>query len=344
MKKKATKGILLVQLGTPNSPSTKDVRKYLTEFLMDGRVIDIPYFNRTLLVKGIIAPTRAPKSAKVYETIWDKETGSPLMYYSLLQKEALQEKLGEDYHVELAMRYQNPSIESALANMEGMLLDSIRVIPLFPQYASATSGSVIDRVMELIRKWQYFPEISFVNSFCEDELMTEVFAEHALRHNLEEYDHYLFSYHGLPVRQLGKVDPTRQLKCPENGCEQCKIETNSFCYVSQCYATTRAIVKKLNLKEGSYSICFQSRLGKEPWIQPYTSSTLEHLAEEGKKKLLVFSPAFVADCIETLDEIMVEYADEFKAMGGEKVQLVESLNDDPKWIEALRRLAVNAKN
>lgn len=344
MKKKATKGILLVQLGTPDSPSTKDVRKYLTEFLMDGRVIDIPYLNRTLLVKGIIAPTRAPKSAKVYESIWDKETGSPLMYYSKLQKDALQEALGEDYHVELAMRYQNPSIELALSKMEGMLLDSIRVIPMFPQYASATSGSIIDRVMELIRKWQYFPALSFVNSFCEDELLIEVIADHAQQHDLEEYDHYLFSYHGLPVRQLGKIDPTGQLKCPENGCEQCKVQTNSYCYVSQCYATSRAIVKKLNLPEGSYSTCFQSRLGKEPWIQPYTSVALKELAESGKKKLLVFSPAFVADCIETIDEIAVEYAAEFKELGGEKVQLVESLNNDPKWIESLRRLAVDAKN
>jgi len=154
----------------------------------------------------------------------------------------------------------------------------------------------------------------------------------------------LFSYHGLPVRQLAKVDVKRELTCPEDGCMQCKVQTNPFCYLSQCYATTRAIVAKLGLREDQYSICFQSRLGKEPWIQPYTSDTLHTLANKGKKKLLVFSPAFVSDCIETIDEIGVEYADEFKALGGEDVQLVESLNDDPKWIEALRQLALDIKN
>lgn len=341
MFKKAKKGILLVQLGTPDSSATPDVRRYLNEFLMDGRVMDIPYWSRTLLVKGVIVPKRASKSATTYSTIWDEKTGSPLMYYSQVQQEMLQKELGDEYHVELAMRYQNPSIESALKKMEGMFLDSIRVIPLFPQYASATTGSVIDRVMEIMRTWQYFPQVSFVSNFCEDDLVVETFSEHALKYNIEAYDHVLFSYHGLPVRQLGKVDPTGELKCADNGCSNCKVETNSYCYLSQCYGTTRAIVKKLGLQENQYTVCFQSRLGKTPWIQPYTSDALHDLARKGVKKLLVFSPAFVADCIETLDEIQVEYANEFKALGGEQVTMVESLNDNPKWIEALKRLALN---
>ncbi len=341
MLRKAKKGILLVQLGTPDSSSTPDVRRYLNEFLMDGRVMDIPYWSRLLLVRGVIVPRRASKSAATYSTIWDVETGSPLMYYSKLQQQMLQRELGDEYHVELAMRYQNPSIESALKKMEGMFLDSIRVIPLFPQYASATTGSVIDKVMEIMRTWQYFPEVSFVNSFCEDDLVITAFSEHALRYNLDDYDHILFSYHGLPVRQLGKVDPTGQLQCNDDGCATCKVETNAFCYLSQCYGTTRAIVKKLGLKADQYTVCFQSRLGKTPWIQPYTSDTLHDLAKKGVKKLLVFSPAFVADCIETLDEIQVEYANEFKALGGEQVSMVESLNDNPKWIQALKRMAVN---
>jgi len=228
--------------------------------------------------------------------------------------------------------------------MEGMLLESVRVIPLFPQYASATSGSVIDRVMELIRKWNYLPEISFVSNFCTDDLMAETFADHARKHDLTHFDHFVFSYHGLPVRQLGKVDPTGQLKCPESGCDSCKTNVNAYCYVSQCYATTRTIVEKLGLRKEQYSLCFQSRLGKEPWIQPYTSDLLHDLASKGYKKLLVFSPAFVADCIETIDEIGVEYANEFKDLGGEEVCLVESLNDDPKWIASLKQLALNAKN
>lgn len=339
MSKSATKGVLLVQLGTPNAPTTPEVRKYLTEFLMDPRVIDIPYLGRTLLVKGAIVPKRAPRSAATYRTIWDAETGSPLMFYSELQRNLLQEELGQDYHVELAMRYQNPSIASALKKMEGMMLESIRVIPLFPQYASATSGSVIDKVMETMRSWQYFPSISFISNYCDDEEMCETYAAHARKHDLDYYDHILFSYHGLPVRQLGKVDPTGNLTCPDAGCDSCKVEKNTFCYLSQCYATSRMIASKLNLPADRYTVCFQSRLGKTPWIQPYTSDTLHQLAEKGVKKLLVFSPAFVSDCIETLDEIQVEYANEFKDLGGEEVAMVESLNDDPKWINVLKRLA-----
>lgn len=341
MNTKEKKGVLLVQLGTPDTPTTPDVKRYLTEFLMDGRVMDIPYMGRSLLVKGVIVPQRAYKSAETYATIWDEVNGSPLMYYSVLQQRMLQEELGEEYHVELAMRYQNPSIESALKKMEGMFLESIKVIPLFPQYASATSGSVIDKVMEIMRKWQYIPQVSFVSSFCEDEGVIDTFVEHGNKHNIDEYDHVLFSYHGLPVRQLGKVDPTGTLNCPDNGCDSCKKETNSFCYLSQCYATTRAIANKLNLPEDKYTVCFQSRLGKTPWIQPYTSDALHDLANRGVKRLLVFSPAFVADCIETLDEIQVEYAEEFKELGGEEVAMVESLNDNPRWIQSLKRLVLS---
>lgn len=341
MNKQAKKGVLLVQLGTPDAAATPEVQRYLTEFLMDGRVMDIPYLSRTLLVKGIIVPRRAANSAATYKTIWDENTGSPLMYYSLLQKEMLQAELGEEYHVELAMRYQNPSIESALKKMEGMLLESIKVVPLFPQYASATTGSVIEKVMEIMRKWQYFPSVSFVNSYCENEDMVAVFAENGKKHNIDEFDHILFSYHGLPVRQLGKVDPTGELKCPDAGCDACRKELNTFCYLSQCYATTRAISSKLGLAPDRFTVCFQSRLGKTPWIQPYTSDVLHDLAQKGVKKLLVFSPAFVADCIETLDEIQVEYADEFKALGGEEVVMVESLNDNPRWIASLKRLVLS---
>jgi len=341
MSKRATKGVLLVQLGTPDAPTTSGLRKYLTEFLMDPRVMDIPYVSRTLLVKGIIVPKRAPRSAAIYKTIWAPDTGSPLMYYSELQRDMLQQELGDDYHVELAMRYQNPSIATALKKMEGMFLESIRVIPLFPQYASATTGSIIDKVMEIMRTWQYFPTVSFVSSYCDDDEMVETFVAHGRKYDLAAFDHVLFSYHGLPVRQLGKVDPSGTLKCPDAGCNQCKVTKNPFCYLSQCYATTRAIVAKLGLTEDRYTVCFQSRLGKTPWIQPYTSDTLHQLAKQGVKKLLVFSPAFVADCIETLDEIQVEYAKEFKDLGGEEVAMVESLNDDPKWISVLKRLALN---
>jgi len=341
MCKKPTKGVLLVQLGTPDSPKTGDLRRYLAEFLMDPRVMDIPYINRALLVKGVIVPRRAPRSAAVYKSIWSAETGSPLMHYSLLQRDLLQQELGDDYHVELAMRYQNPSIAAALQKMEGMFLESIRVIPLFPHYASATTGSVIEKVMETMRTWQYFPALSFVSSYCDDEGVIETFAAHGRKYDIAQYDHVLFSYHGLPVRQLGKVDPSKKPKCPDSGCSDCQTEKKPHCYLSQCYATTRALVAKLGLEEERYSVCFQSRLGKTPWIQPYTSVILRDLALNGKKKLLVFSPAFVADCLETLEEIQVEYARAFKIWGGERVDLVESLNDDRRWIAVLKRLAIS---
>lgn len=337
----AKKGVLLVQLGTPDSPSTSDVHKYLTEFLMDPRVLDIPYLGRSLLVKGVIVPKRAAASAETYSTIWDDINGSPLMYYSKLQQHLLQHELGEEYHVELAMRYQNPSLESALNNLQNMYLDSIRVIPLFPQYASATTGSVMEEVMRIISQWQYIPSVSIVGSYCDNDDMITAIVENGRKHDIDYYDHILFSYHGLPVRQLGKIDPTGKLKCPDLGCDSCKKEKNSYCYLSQCYATTRAIVSRLQLSPDKYTVCFQSRLGKTPWIQPYTSDVLHDLAQQGKKKLLVFSPAFVADCIETLDEILVEYADEFKAMGGEEVAMVESLNNHPQWIKALKELATS---
>lgn len=336
---KMKKGILLVNLGTPDSPATSDVRKYLREFLLDRRVLDIPAFNRYLLVNGVIAPFRAPRSGASYKEIWDNETGSPLMYYSQLQKELLQKRLGDDYQVELAMRYQQPSIASALEQFRKDKIFQIRVIPLYPHYASASGGTVNERVMEIVSKWQIVPEISFVNSFHDHPLMIETFAELGQKHDPSAYDHILFSFHGLPVRQLMKADPSgRHCQQAEGCCKRININ-NRYCYSAQCHDTARLIAARLNLPEENYTVCFQSRLGKTPWVQPYTSDMLKRLAAEGKKRLLVFCPAFVADCLETLYEVSTEYDEDFKALGGEKVQLVESLNGHPKWIEALADLA-----
>lgn len=336
---KPSKGILLVNLGTPDSPSVPDVKRYLNEFLTDGRVIDIPAWRRWLLVKGIITPFRAPNSAKLYQAIWDEKTGSPLLHYSELQQQLLQDQLGGDYHVELAMRYQNPSIASALSKLRRMNLESIRIIPLFPQYASASTGSVIDKVMEVMRGWHTFPDVSIVNDFYDQETMIDVFVENALQHKPETYDHLLFSYHGLPVRQLTGVEASGKHDCEIAGCRERIGTHNRYCYLAQSYATTRLIAKRLQLSQQDYTVCFQSRLGKTPWIQPYTSDVLEKVAAQGKKRLLVFCPAFVADCLETIYEVGTEYATEFKKLGGEHVQLVESLNAHPRWIQGLRQLA-----
>lgn len=333
-------GVLLINLGTPDSPSTSDVRTYLGEFLMDERVIDIPLISRALLVKGIIVPFRGPKSAKLYKAIWSDTTGSPLMHNSIMQKELLQERLGEGYQVELAMRYQSPSIESALNKLKDAQVNSIKVIPMFPHYASASTGSVLEKVMELVRKWQTIPNISFINSFHDNELMIEVFSDNGKKHHPETYDHILFSFHGLPQRQLEKSDHSQKHCLKVENCCSALTENNKFCYSAQCHDTARLIAKKLDLPKEKYTVCFQSRLGKDPWVQPYTSVVIEELAKKGVKRLLVFCPAFVADCLETVYEVTVEYGDEFKELGGEHVQLVESLNDHPLWIEAMRGMVM----
>jgi len=333
------KGVLLVNLGTPDSPEVADVRKYLDQFLMDERVIDVNAFKRALLVKGIIVPFRSPKTSKLYKEIWDGN-GSPLLYYSKIQANLLQEKLGDEYHVELAMRYQNPSILSALEKMKAGLVESIKVIPMFPQYASASTGSVMQSVMEIISKWPTVPPVSFVSSFHDNDLVIETFANNALKYQPDSYDHVLFSFHGLPERQLLKCDHTGHYCLKQDNCCESMNDINKFCYSAQGYDTARLIAAKLNIARENYTVCFQSRLGKEPWVQPYTTDVLKKLAGEGKKRLLVFSPAFVADCLETLYEITVEYHEEFKALGGEHVQLVESLNDDPRFIDALAGMAV----
>jgi len=333
------KGILLVNLGTPDSPQTPDVRKYLNEFLMDGRVIDVNPVLRTFLVRGIITPFRSPKSAKLYQEIWSKETGSPLLHYSIIQQKLLQERLGDEYQVELAMRYQTPSIEDALDRLKANLVESIRVIPMFPQYASASTGSVMDKVMELVRTWQTIPNISFLNSFHNEPSMIKAFAENSKRYGVENFDHVLFSFHGLPQRQLIKCDHTGTYCLKKDGCCETLNDVNKFCYSAQSHDTARLIAEELGIPKEKYTICFQSRLGNDPWVQPYTSEIVAKLAKEGKKRMLVFCPAFVADCLETVYEVSQEYNEEFKALGGEHIQLVESLNDNPLFIDTLEGLA-----
>ena len=331
------KGVLLVNLGTPDSPETADVRKYLGEFLMDERVIDINAVSRALLIKGIIVPFRGPKSAKSYKEIWTQE-GSPLMVYTVKATELLKQRLGDEYHVEMAMRYQSPSVQSALDKLRAAQVTSIQVVPLFPQYASASTGSVQQKVMEIVSKWQAIPSISFLNSFYDNEKVIEAFAQNGAKHNPESYDHILFSFHGLPQRQMIKADETKQHCLKVANCCETLTGANRFCYSAQCHETARLIAKRLNIPKEKYTLTFQSRLGRDPWMQPYTSEVVAEMAKKGIKRMLVFCPAFVADCLETVFEVSVEYNDEFKALGGEHIQLVESLNDSPLWVDALEGL------
>jgi ferrochelatase len=331
-------GVLLVNLGTPDSPKTADVRKYLQEFLMDKRVIDIPYAQRALLINGIIAPFRAPKSAHAYSKIWT-EKGSPLMFYGVELKDLVQKALGDHYIVHLAMRYQNPSIASVLSNFEGKAIEKIIVIPLFPQYASASTGSAQEEVMRVLSQWQVIPTVNFVGKFFEEPLFIKAFAELGRKYlERRSYDHIIFSYHGLPERQIVKASVDNQ--CQLGDCCKKYHSRNAYCYRAQSYETTRLLVKELNIPEGKYSVGFQSRLGKTPWIKPYTDDVIKQLGKEGKKSILFFSPSFIADCLETIEEGGVEYKELFEKHGGQHWQLVESLNTSDTWVECLREMVL----
>jgi protoporphyrin/coproporphyrin ferrochelatase len=331
-------GVLLINLGTPDSPSVGDVRKYLFQFLNDPRVIDIPWLMRKILVNLIIVPFRAPKSAEIYKKLWTKD-GSPLMIHGLAVKDKLQETLGNTYHVELAMRYQKPSIESVLESMRKMNFQKIIIIPLFPQYASSSTGSALERALKVISKWYVIPELKIFSQYYDDEGFINAFVERGKQYQVEKYDHVIFSYHGLPTRQVDKVYENGP--CSDHNCEHEITDENKYCYKAACYATTRAIAKKLNIPDEKYTVSFQSRLD-EKWLQPFSDKVVEKKAQEGVKKLLVFSPAFIADCLETTIEIGDEYQHIFTSNGGEELQLVESLNSHPVWIDTLKKMVLKS--
>ena len=328
-------GVLLIQLGTPDSPKTSDVRRYLSEFLNDPRVIDIPWLPRKLLVNGIIVPFRAPKSAKVYKELWEHGHGvSPLKTHTENLVKLVQERFNSTHvKIEMAMRYQNPSMDSVLERMRKENYDQLIIIPLFPQYASASSGSAIEKAMNIIRKWWVIPEVKIVSQFWNHQGYIDSVVDRARAFDLAEYDHVLFSYHGLPERQVDKVYEGTDL-CGDQPCETEVNEKNKFCYKATSYATTRRIAQQLGLREDDYTVCFQSRLDKK-WLTPFSDKVVEEWGKKGAKKLLVFSPAFVADCLETIIEIGEEYQEIFEEHGGGKVQLVPSSNDHPRFIDCL---------
>ena len=293
-------GILLVNLGTPDSPDPKDVKRYLLEFLTDGRVIDSPWLLRQFLVRGIIVPRRYKESAKQYKGIWT-ERGSPLKFHT---EDLAKNLLASGVQAEVAMRYQNPSIESALEKLKNC--DAITIVPLFPQYASATTGSIFQKVCEIIQKWEQFPTLTFIDSFADHPAFIE--AQAKLFPPQDDYDHIILSYHGLPKRQNDRCNR----------------------YYQDCEKTTKALAEKLGLK--NYTMTFQSRLGKAEWIKPYTSDVIEDLAKKGAKKILVATPAFVADCLETIFEIGEEYAELFQSFGGEILDRVPCVNGQSEWL------------
>ncbi len=323
------KGALLVNLGSPNSTSTKDVKNYLGEFLMDERVIDMAYIPRFLLVKGIILNTRPKKSAEAYKKIWWDE-GSPLIVLS----ERLHKKVQENSEipVELAMRYGNPSIKSGIEKLANQGVTEIFLIPLYPQFAMATTETIVVLAEKIIKK--QFPHIKLtdVPAFYNKEDYVKVLSSSIQKElDILKPEHLLFSYHGVPERHIKKSDITK-LHCKIDGsCCNTPSAAHEFCYRHQCYETTKLVAKQLNLKEGFYSTSFQSRLGRDPWLQPYTDQTIDNLAKDGLNNLAVVTPAFVSDCLETLEEIGMEAKHSFIENGGKEFNTIPCLNDNDDW-------------
>lgn len=327
------KGILLVNLGSPDSTNVKDVRKYLDEFLMDERVIDIPYWKRYLLIKGIILNTRPKRSAAAYKKIWWDE-GSPLVVISERFKEKVAEKL--QIPVALGMRYGSMSIKKGLQELVDEGVEEVLLIPLYPHYAMSSYETVVEKAKEVNRA--NFPNIKMdvLPVFYNNKAYIKALASSIKSHlNGFDYDHVLFSYHGIPERHIYKSDTTKSHCKIDGSCCETPSNAHRTCYRHQCFETTKAVVKELELKEGTYSNSFQSRLLKDPWLKPYTDFELEKFPKEGKKKLAVVTPAFVSDCLETLEEIAMEGKEEFLEAGGTNYKHIPCLNDNDDWVDVM---------
>lgn len=331
MKKKI---ILLINTGTPDKPETKEVRKFLFRFLNDRRVIDLPWLAQKLLVNLVIVPFRSPVSTRLYKRLWTKE-GSPLLVNlkSLIVK--VNSRLDNDSIVYGAMRYGNPSLKSTLKMVRNEHADEITILPLFPQYASSTTGSVHQLIMEEIKTWAIIPKIIFISQFYSNPAFLKVFADRIQQYKPESFDHVLFSYHGLPLRQIAKIH--RGHNSENCDCSLRMPSIGTFCYKATCYDTTRLLTGYLKLDPEKYSTAFQSRLSAN-WLSPFTDSTLSELAKRKVKRVLVVAPSFVSDCLETKIEIEADYAKLFKEAGGEELVMVESLNDSDEWADAIIKI------
>jgi len=326
--------VLLVNLGTPDSPSKKNVRKFISEFLNDARVIDIPFILRKFLVNLIIVPFRTSKSSKLYQKLWT-ESGSPILTYGISLKKKLNNSLDNNHEVFIAMRYGNPNLKKVLSEIKEKHFDKLIILPLFPQYASSTTGSILEKTMNVIQKWNIIPEIKIISEFYQHPNFIEAWVEQIKKHKITDFDHILFSYHGLPKKHVEKTHQNKS--CDHFNCKNEINEKNHSCYQAQCYATTRLIADKLNLGKKDYTLCFQSRFGKN-WLSPFTEDLILKEAEKGSKKLLVIPAAFVADCLETIVEISIDYQELFIQKGGRKIQMVESLNDNDLWVKAIQKI------
>ena len=328
-------GILLINLGTPDSPSTPDVRIYLRELLSCERVIDINPVARWLVLNLLILPFRPRKSAKAYKKIWMDE-GSPLLVFSEKLKTALLEEFAEkDIPIELGMQCRKPSLKTAIGKLRGQNCDQIIVLPLYPQYASSSYGAAIEDLYKVILNDWNMPYLRIIPPFFSDSRFIDAWAKIGLPYIEKKHDHVLFSFHGLPLRHLKKSDYTGKWCQNDYSCCKELIDENRNCYSAQCFQTAKLLAKSLKIEEENWSVSFQSRLGRDEWIKPYTDPYLKELAEKGMKRVVVFCPSFVADCLETIEEIGISSAEHFKEYGGEELILVPSLNNHPEWVRAL---------
>jgi len=331
--------LLLINLGTPDSPSYFDVFKYLREFLMDGRVIDVPGLLRFILVTLIICPFRSFSSSKLYKKLW-KISGevSPLLKNTTELTNKLN-KQQDKYDVHYAMRYQKPSIQQALDSIKKTNPSEIVVLPLFPHYASATSGSVFEEVTKRLSKDWVIPSFKFISQYYDHSSFINAWVDAAKGFNFSDYDKVIFSYHGLPNSQVDKVYQDKQ--CDGKNCEHEINVENYYCYKATVYETSKLIADKLDLSRDKYEVTFQSRLTNN-WLEPFTDEVLKSFPGKGIKKVLVFSPAFTADCLETVIEIGYEYKELFIEAGGQTLDYVPSLNFSDAWVQAIIDI-VNSK-
>jgi ferrochelatase len=332
------KGALLLNLGTPDAPHPKEVRRYLKEFLMDPLVLDIPYLARWLLVHGAILPKRPITSAAAYRKVWT-EAGSPLLFHLLELTHQVQACLGENWVVKSAMRYGQPGIQKALEEFRTEGIDTITLLPLYPQYSLAATESSIREVRRLVEKFTPDTSLEILDPFYRHDAFIRSFVK-VIRASLAgyAYDHLLFSFHGLPERQIRKTDPTGAHCFATASCCDHLTEANANCYRAQCYESARLMARALDIPPDRYTVCFQSRLGRTPWIKPYTDELYRELPKKGVKRLAVACPAFVADCLETLEEVQIRGREEFIQNGGEELKLVPSLNSNDHWGQSVAEL------
>jgi ferrochelatase len=330
--------VLLVNLGSPDSTSVADVRTYLREFLMDGRVLDAPYPLRWGIVHLSILPRRSAPAAEAYEKIWTP-AGSPLVVTSQKVQAALQERL--PVPVELAMRYQNPSIVHAIGRLREKGMEEVLLIPLFPHYAMSSYETAVERVKEVMAEIAPELALAVVPPYYDDPDYIQALVASASDYLRQGYDQLLFSFHGIPERHVRKSDPTKSHCLTARGCCSQESPAQQTCYRSQCFKTAQAFVKAAGVPGSQYSVAFQSRLGRDPWLKPYTDHILQGMGKARVQKLLVMCPAFVSDCLETLEEIGLRGRETFRAAGGGELTLIPCLNDHPCWVKTLEKMANN---